>query len=279
MGQGRHSWRYIVVPFYCLVLVGCFNPRAQQWKGISPYPTQLASAILSHNPRRVKELLDSGANPNQISSVGPDSHGVPINVNTPLAIAVSVRKIYDTVVLRLLLDHGADPNGWNSLLAKRSNQYFTPLVTAIGIGLTNAVEYLLRHGANPNVIDPPNDWAGASPLGWAISDKRGLIRFAFLDRWAWGDTSLAYRRRIYDTIIATLFKYGASPTLADHRGFTPLHQAAWSCDSSVAEELIARGASLTAKDKDGETPEDIARKEGCTSVLNVLLRHREQPHK
>ncbi len=270
MRQVRRSWIHFAIPFYCVFLIGC--SRRAQWKGISPYPTPLVAAIQRHDTERVRELLDSGANPNEISSMGPDSHGLPLNVRTPLAIAVSYPRNCDTAILKLLIDHGADPDGMNPILVERSTDYFTPLVVAIGSGLTKAVKYLLRRGANPNIIDPPDDLTGTSPLSWAMDSKDGTIRLAFVDRWSYGDASTSHRNKIYDTIISTLFKYGASPTQPDNRGLTPLHQAVWVCDSAVAEELIDRGASLTAKDKGGETPEDMARSLSCTSVLNVLLR-------
>lgn len=246
-----------------------------QGSGISPNPTPLVKAILSNNREEILSILDTGASPNQISSDTADQFGNPLQVLPPLSWAVSGLIVCDTLVLKMLIDHGADVNGLDSLLASRSELPYSPINVAILHGETVATEFLLRHGANPNIFDPPKVWFGLSPLIGAIFNRDVQLGRTgqLLDQNKFGDTSSAHRMRVYDTIITYLLKYGASPSLAEPSGKTPLHAAAEYCDSALAEELIARGASIEAKDNQGNTPEDLAKK-NCPAVLAVIQRHK-----
>lgn len=231
-------------------------------------PTPLVWAILSHNRKEVKRLLDSGANPNQLSVFETPGAVKDFPISTPLSWAASDIKESDTQVLKLLIDYGANPN----LAPPAQSFMFSPLNSAIEEGHTTCVEFLLRHAANPNTFD---GLGKRTSLFIAIfergSPRRELGRM--LDMANFGDSTLAYHLRVYDTIIAALLKYGASPTLADPNGSTPLHAAAEYCDSALAEELISMGASVTAKDNYGESPEDIARK-NCPAVLAIIQRYK-----
>ena len=51
-------------------------------------------------------------------------------------------------------------------------------------------------------------------------------------------------------------------------GWTPLHHAAFNGHKEIAELLIAKGASVNAKGKHGETPLDYA-----NGVVATLIRH------
>ncbi len=232
-------------------------------------PTPLVEAIISRNTNEIKRLLDGGANPNEFSSSGVSVHGKAIDIATPLSRAASDEKECDTQIIKLLIDHGGDPN----LIIQGPAITFSPLNSAIERGCIANVIFLLRHGANPNAVE----WIGKrTPLLLAIVFRSKLRddRKLELDREMFGDTTQASRMRVYDSIISILLKNGASPTLADPYGTTPLHAAAEHCDSALAEELISLGASLTAKDKDGNTPEDVAKKNNCPSVLAFIQRHK-----
>jgi hypothetical protein len=66
---------------------------------------------------------------------------------------------------------------------------------------------------------------------------------------------------------------GAEVTLADRRGWTPLHSAArYSRDPEVLAVLLEAGADVNARDKAGDTPLHWAAAESTsTAVINALL--------
>ena len=95
--------------------------------------------------RRVRKLLDSGADPN----FRDNRFGV-----TALIMAWGY-----TDIVRLLLENGADPN-------RRDNLGTTALMMAALEGETETVRLLLENGADANLIDKDGDTA----FGLALSD-------------------------------------------------------------------------------------------------------------
>ena len=229
----------------------------------NPPRTPLIQAIIERNPSEVERLLDSGADPNQALPEGFDSTNVSTTalVESPLTWAVDEKVAYDTVILQLLLSHGADPN-------RREQRWlmtnFLPLHEAVREGRIRTVAFLLRHGADPNRQDI------CTPLSEAILVRH--VRILQSDEGAaFKDTSLAHRDSVYDTIITSLLASGASVTIPDVMGHcTPLHTAASFCDSLWTERFLALGADISAKDNKGKTAEDYARECGCTTTLDLL---------
>src|SRR5262249_25544093 len=82
----------------------------------------------------------------------------------------------------VFIEHGADLN------ARDEEFCSTPLGWAARCGKTRMVEFLLRHGAKPNLPDDEPDLAWAMPLQWAI-------------------------RRGHDEIVRMLMEYEKSGTL------------------------------------------------------------------
>ena len=68
--------------------------------------------------------------------------------------------------------------------------------------------------------------------------------------------------------VATLVAAGADPNAGDAFNTTPIHHAAW---------LIGSGANVDAKDSDGRTPLDFARKGGDPAVIDALMPRRPGP--
>ena len=56
-------------------------------------------------------------------------------------------------------------------------------------------------------------------------------------------------------------------------GETPLHDAAYGGQKEIVELLIAEGADVNAKDRDGETPLDGAIKYKRTETADLLRKH------
>lgn len=75
------------------------------------------------------------------------------------------------------------------------------------------------------------------------------------------------RMKLVDALLAA----GAEPDLANHKGWTPLHQAAYNNNIALAERLLAAGATidLEAYD-DGGTPLVVALWWGHCEVANLL---------
>ncbi len=251
-----------------MAVCGC---HAADHNFVSATPTPLVRAILDSNRAEVKRLLDSGANPNEISGIGVELMGRADGVNTPIALASGFGDKGDTEILQLLLNHGADIN-LSPPAYYETFGAFLPIEYAIVDGQTSVVKFLLRHGANPNL-----ESTLIPSLDIAIVDRDAQIEKLSVheDQRRFGDTSRIHRWHVYDTIIDLLLNYGASPTLADRRGWNPLHKAAMYCDSGLAEKFIALGVPLDAKDSSGETPEDLAREANCPSVLAVIQRRKK----
>jgi ankyrin repeat protein len=248
--------------------VAMYGCHVANHRDISATPTPLVRAIIDSNRDEVMRLLDSGANPNELSGNGFAVEGRTFGVNTPLGWAVSMGVKCDTQIVRLLIDHGGDPNLAVAVTPFYLGANLLPLNSAVAEGRTDVLEFLLHHGADPN---------SSEALDLAISCRDNQIEkvTAHLDLERFGDSSRTHRWRVYDSIINLLLKYGASPTLADGKGWNPLHRAAMFCDSALAEKFIALGTPLNAKDSEGETPEDIAREDSCASVLAVFQRHKK----
>ncbi|XP_037071264.1 ankyrin repeat and SAM domain-containing protein 1A-like [Pollicipes pollicipes] len=77
-------------------------------------------------------------------------------------------------------------------------------------------------------------------------------------------------------VVALLMAHEASVNLADHRGSTPLHLAAWTGNVEVVRTLITHGpgiANVDCVNKDHETPLHSACQYGHTPVVRLLLEH------
>ena len=102
---------------------------------------------------------------------------------------------------------------------------YTPLHIAVKNKDHEAVEILLKRGADVNVRDDN----GLTPLHYAVRYSIGAVEI--------------------------LLKYGADVNAQDDHGDTPLHCAVDSMDSIGAVEiLLKRGANVDAQDDDGRTP-------------------------
>jgi ankyrin repeat protein len=76
-----------------------------------------------------------------------------------------------------------------------------------------------------------------------------------------------------------LFAHGMDPSQRDWLGVTPLHQFARTGEVDRAEQFIAHGADLNARDEDiCSTPLGYAAKFGQKAMVELLMRHGASPN-
>jgi ankyrin repeat protein len=168
----------------------------------------------------------------------------------------------DAKMVALLLKHGADPNRLDPHLRGR-----TPLHVAARRGALDMVRLLLSHNADPTRTDN----RGLSAFDEARASHRDAIAQLLLDhqldRTVFGAASQGDTARLKQLL-------KANPALAqstDSIGRTPLHEAArlgWT-DACIA--LIEAGASASASDNDGQSPLHLASQAGYPFEVTALI--------
>jgi len=178
---------------------------------------QLFDAIAVHDTDRVRQLLLEGADPNGVQAQPPQ--------HTPLRAAVE--ELCDggsTQMVALLLEQGADANGWDG------QHQMTPLLAAVFDRENQAVQLLLQAGADPNVH----------------SDE--------------GQSALLSSVEANDLeMTAALLRHGATRSMNEWSGLqclTPLGQAARDLNVPMIKLLLDAGADPGAIDEDGRTAID-----------------------
>jgi len=192
----------------------------------------LHSAASQDQTETVKLLVANGADINVKNSSG----------YTPLALVAC--RAYEEVV-KVLLANGAD-------VSTTDNYGRTPLYRAVGwYGNKEIAEMLIANGAKVNVRDNHNQ----TPLYWAAA---------------------ATHKDIVEMLVAN----GAKVNIRDDSfGRTPLHNAVMdshklspdSNRSQIAAILLAKGADVNAKDKEGNTPLHFATQQGHTKTIEILI--------
>ena len=183
------------------------------------------------NAEVVRLLLKNGARPNA-------DKGVEVR-NDASALFFAVMG-GDRQIVGALLDAGARLEGRMKILG---TFYTRPLAYATFSGDTAMVEYLLVKGANPDDTDDD----GITALGAAaINNHAGVVQ--------------------------VLLAYGAKVDHVDKLGMTPLLYAASIDfgDTAVIEKLIAAGADLKAKTRQGMTALDLARNYNYSTMTSLL---------
>lgn len=222
-----------------------------------------ALMLAARNIEKVKLLLARGADVNARTVTGI----------TPLMAAARYKG--NTEVVRLLLQRGATPNVDGEVRNNASAFFYavmvgdvqtaqtlaaagakpdqkfkllgmsdnTPLMIAVGNADVAMTEFLLSKGANPNETDADN----ISVLGMATFAN-------------------------HVDVMQSLLKAGAKVNHADKLGMTPLLYAASVDygDTAVLEKLIAAGADLQAKNKQGQTALELAKGYNHAKAISLL---------
>ena len=222
--------------------------------------------------RAVPMLLDAGANIEAKTREG----------KTPLCVAAEVPFPQRTEAVRLLLEHGANPENIQDVFVKftaapismdkselenwvrsnapdvnvKNNNGQSLLHAAVRGDNKNLLEILLAMGANVNVQDN----AGDTPLHWALRDPN-------ID------------------VVQLLINNRANVNIQNNKGQTPLHILVW--PRTIADErlpfqskikacemLLANGANVETADKNGWTP--LTQQESCTPQSKEGREYREE---
>jgi ankyrin repeat protein len=174
----------------------------------------------------------------------------------------------DTEGVQTLLEHGANPNGHDRVLQRR------PLVLAAQRGCTAIVKLLLHHGARHEAFDS----FGWSALYCAVSENhletaRVLLSYG-ADANKGSDGSTPLRSAVAANqieMVELLTEHGADVNLSAGIGTsTVLMRAAELSHTDMVRLLLAKGANIHAKDSDGLTALDRARRENCEETVAIL---------
>lgn len=226
----------------------------------------------------VEDLIELGADVEAIDSVG----GTPLHA----AIQNGCTHYWDVIhgpnieILELLIKNGADVNATN-----KGNT--TPLHGAAGYNDANAVELLIEHRADVNAIDN----AGQTPLHKAAYYGFTDIMDLLITKGA--DPNIADNKRntplllllsshqlirdetereIIDYVIK-LAKRGVKVNVQNHKGVTPLQQAAAMGYPDLLDAFLIRGAPVKLKSNTGWTALHSAVASGNAECVEMLLKH------
>lgn len=224
-----------MLPVLVITLTSCHsknNPQADTNQ-------RLLNASFNGTAVVVEELLQTGADPNYVGFAKP--YHPAKDPLSPIEIA-SANASFNTesfAIVQALLKHGAKPT-------------VKALVLALDGTENNVVSTLVKAGVNVNEK--------------AQVDGRELLPIIACVSGTMSSSSSSNQN------LATLLAAGVSLHVVDSAGRTPLLIAAanYTVTGSLIDPLIAHGANLKAKGKDGKTALDLLRAEAtrCHTAPN-----------
>lgn len=177
---------------------------------------------------------------------------------TPLHLAA---KAGDVETLRALIEADAD-------LSARDQKLATPLHAAAWNGRREAAGFLLARGADVQAVD----WCGRTPLAWALlAGRKEMVEF-LRPRMSRPDIFSACALGERDAVKSWLREDPAIVRRADESGNTPLHWAVLGWQPKTVELLVSRGADLSARNVQGETPLMLAERMYENEAVAVMRR-------
>ncbi len=199
--------------------------------------TELNNAVLAFDKKRVKLLLEKGADVNKLDDQGYAAlHTAVRNRNSDLAA--------------MLLQAGADANLPDS-------DGMTPLIHALNRNHVPSIELLAKHGADLGKTNP----AGYTPLEVAIGEDMLFAARALIDAGADVNAANGGQKVTPLMLIASQLAPQARAT----------HLAAGPTPVDIARDLIAHGADVNAKSASGVTPLMVAAGHNNGPMIGLLL--------
>jgi ankyrin repeat protein len=216
-----------------------------------------ATALMwaADDAEKTRLLLEAGADANARSDDGRT------------ALMVAAGRHGSSAVVKLLLDHHADPSAKSPYIFGER----TPLSEAAYVGDGDAVQMLIERGA---------DMKQAGYLAIYYAAKSGCSKcFDLLAKSADRETLSATAAMVAPPLgdasgIKLLLDRGADPNAKDQDG-NPLLVLAAASDGLPVETiraLLDRGADVNAKNAEGKTALEFARQRGATPVVDLLLK-------
>ena len=218
--------------------------------------TPLIAAITNNHPDVARFLIDRGAD-----IKATDWYG-----RTPLWAAVETRNMdvdnasFENSIdrapylnlIQLLLERGADPNVRTREVPPIRREFLritgslawvdftgqTPFLSAALAGDLPVMKLLLKHGADPNIPTFAGTTAlmAAAGVNWVVDQTYDEGQPALLDA------------------VKLCVELGMDINAVNSMGLTAVHGAANRGSDEILKFLVAQGASLNVKDKEGRTP-------------------------
>ena len=238
--------------------------------------TAVMAACKENHLTIIRELVENGADLNIVDNNGHSA------IYTVVASAGSSDDYLETLQL-LITQPCVDKNAMN-------NDGVTTLMKASQFGLTEAVKLLLQHGADPNIQCNPsniteNALTGFSALLFAtVNNHLDIVKILLqakanpnLQFKASGETPLMATENV--DIIQVLLENGADPTIVDNNGNTAIHLTIYKAITSGSEDYLEilqlltlqPNASLNKMNNTGMTSLMMASQHGLISAVRLLL--------
>ena len=190
---------------------------------------------------------------------------------TPLILA---SRNGDTQLVKLFLDHKADPNVPNGM-------EWTPLMYASILGSIEIMNSLLHHGANidTQVHDGYTALMSACSMGNLrvvnfLLSKQADVNVKSND----GSTALHLASALgHPNVVSALLEAQVDPNSTTNNGSTALHLACLEGHLDVVKALLEKGANLNAQNIYGQTPLIRASQGNHLKILDLLLKFQADP--